>query len=466
MSVRDQVVANAKYLRSVRPIDPAEVDEYVAEHPGEDAVRDVLRDEAVDLGLVERDDGTFVPVEEGAVAPTFRGVRAFPDRYADRLESLLVDRFGDRWYHGDAGDALRAAIRRLKERYYRQHPVEYDATAALGYAVYHLPDNYAVAQYAVDDLGRAGLLPRSLRVLDVGAGVGGPALGLHDYLPDDALVDYHAVEPSAAVDVLRPMLAETGHNFHTTVHRETAEAFDPDGEYDLLLFANVLNELDDPMSVVERYLDHLAPDGALLAVAPADLNTSTGLREVERAVADGRERVVYSPTVRLWDGYQPADRGWSFDVKPDLAVPSFQRRLASAADEDGDAYVNVDVQYSHFVLRTDGRRRYDVDLDASAVARMADMERHVTRRVDCVAVKLSHSLSDDGNPVFKVGDGSETVEQYAVLVKETSLNDALARANYGDLLAFENVLVLWNDDEAAYNLVVDEETVVDVAAAA
>jgi hypothetical protein len=29
------------------------------------------------------------------------------------------------------------------------------------------------------------------------------------------------------------------------------------------------------------------------------------------------------------------------------------------------------------------------------------------------------------------------------------------------LLRFENVLVLWNDDEGAYNLVVDGETVVD-----
>ena len=37
----------------------------------------------------------------------------------------------------------------------------------------------------VAELARHGLLPRQLRVLDVGAGVGGPALGLADLLPDD-----------------------------------------------------------------------------------------------------------------------------------------------------------------------------------------------------------------------------------------------------------------------------------------
>ncbi len=89
----------------------------------------------------------------------------------------------------------------------------------------------------------------------------------------------------------------------------------------------------------------------------------------------------------------------------------------------------------------------------------------MTERVDAVAVKLSHDLSDDGNPLFLVGDGSQRVDHYAVLTRETGLNDGLLTADYGDGLAFERVLVLWNDDEAAYNLVVDDETTVDVVPA-
>ena len=84
--------------------------------------------------------------------------------------------------------------------------VEYDDVTALGYAIYHLPDYYAAVQYPLADLASDGLLPRRLRVLDVGAGVGGPALGVHDLLPEDSLVEYHAIEPSAAGAVFESML--------------------------------------------------------------------------------------------------------------------------------------------------------------------------------------------------------------------------------------------------------------------
>jgi len=190
-------------------------------------------------------------------------------------------------------------VRRLKDDYLYGNDVAYDRVAALGYAIYHLPAYYATIGYVLDDLTENGLLDRTLRVLDVGAGVGGPALGLHDYLPDDAVVDYHAVEPSAAADVLDRMLDETGRNFRPTIHEETAESFfgidggaksgdnDPD-EFDLVVFGNVLSELDDPVAVVEAALGRLADDRSVVAFAPADRNTAMGLREVERAVATPR----------------------------------------------------------------------------------------------------------------------------------------------------------------------------------
>ncbi|HMB50702.1 MAG TPA: class I SAM-dependent methyltransferase [Natronoarchaeum rubrum] len=489
---RRAIVENAKYLRSVRPIDPDEIYEYVASQPHPAVVRQVLREEAVALGLREREDGTFVPIEDEPVTATPGTVEAFPQKYAERVEDLLVEEYGHDWPEGESGDQLREAIRRLKDAYYRQHPVEYDREAALGYALYHLPDYYAVVQYALSDLTERGLVDRRLRVLDVGAGVGGPALGLHDLLADDALIEYHAVEPSAAADVLDAVLGETSLNFHSTIHRERAEAFDPesvldaqfgvedgggdaadadDSGFDLILFGNVLSELDDPVAVARRYLDALAPEGSMVALAPADQNTSTGLREIERAVADASSgspapATVFSPTVRLWPDEAPTDRGWSFDVRPDLAVPEFQRRLddAGAGDPDHEhgEFVNVDVQFSHSILRTDGLRKYALDPEPDRYAKMAEMERHVSERIDLLALKLSRSLSeDDANPLYKISDGSEDTEHYAVLTRETSLNRELAAADYGDLLSIESALALWNDDEGAYNLVVDDETVVD-----
>jgi hypothetical protein len=175
---------------------------------------------------------------------------------------------------------------------------------------------------------------------------------------------------------------------------------------------------------------------------------------------------VYAPTVRLWPGERPTDEGWSFDVRPDIDVPAFQRQLDdSATDQDHEAgeFVSVDVQYAYSLLRLDGTRRVEFVPDAGRFAKMAAMDDHVTDRIDLVAVKLSHDLADDqdGNPLFKIGDGSESIAHYAVLTQDSALNSDLVTAAYGDLLVVENVLALWNDDEGAYNLVVDGETVVD-----
>jgi len=478
---RDAVRDAARYLRRVRPIDPDELVDYVVGTPHPAVVREVLRAEAFDLGLREREDGTFVPVTDDPAPHSEWAPETVPEAYAFAVEDLLVERHGANWHRGESGDRLRETVARLKSDYYRRNDVEYDAETALAYAVYHLPDYYAAVGYVLDDLAERGRLPRTLRVLDVGAGVGGPALGLHDYLPDDAVVDYHAVEPAAAADVLDRLLGETGPNFRTTIHRETAESFDPavdgvgDG-FDLVVFASVLSELDDPEATAARYLEAVAADGSLLAIAPADRNTSVGLRRVERALAPPAADVsVYAPTLRLWPGEAPTDRGWSFDRRPDIDPPAFQRRLDEGGDADADdggrvpgdgTFTNGTVQFSYAILRPDGDRRTAIRASPDRHARMAEMERHVTNRIDLLAVKLSRDLTDDAdaNPLFKIGDGSESTEQYAVSTVVDPLNRALLDADYGEVLAFENALCLWNDDEDAYNLVVDGETIVERAA--
>jgi len=479
---RAQVRDNARYLRQVRPIDPAEIHEYVEGQPHPAAVRQVLREVAPELGLLERADGRFEPAPEDPLAPAFDGVDALPERVERAVEELLVERFGPGWPDGDSGACLRRTIRDFKQRYLLGAPVTYDEETALGYAIYHLPSYFAAVQYVLADLAAADLLGRHLRVLDVGAGVGGPALGLTDLLAPDGLVEYHAVEPSAAASVLSALLETTGRNVHPTVHREPIETFDPPVEaFDLVVFSNVLSELDDPGRQVERAVGWLDPEGSVVALAPADRETAIGLRQVERAVEASSDATVYAPTVRLWPHERPAGTSWSFDRKPSLAVPAFQRRLDEGARTEGELadgggsgeddtdgrqpgdgeFVNVDVQFAYSVLRCDGERAVRFRPTQGSVAKLAASERHVTERIDCAVLKLSPDLSEGGNPLFLVGDGSQEVDHFAVVTESTPLNRALVDATYGELLFIEHALVLWNDDEGAYNLVVDGETIVD-----
>ena len=467
---RKQIRESAQYLRSVRPLDPEEIYEYVEGQPHPAVVRQVLREEAVSLAIVEREDGTFEPAPEGPLSVSIRSVERFPPEHEQRVEELLREAYGDDWAEGDSGDRLRERVRDIKERYLRQDDVDYDTLSAHGYAVYHLPDYYAVATHVLGDLVADGLLPSQLRVLDVGAGVGGPALALADLVEaGGGLLDYHAVEPSAAADVLEAVLGPAAGHRDVTVHRETAEAFDlaseveAGGPFDLVVFSNVLNELEEPAAVLERYLDGLAADGTVLALEPADRNTAIGLRETERAVADDGPATVYAPTVRLWPHQSPESESWSFDRKPDIEVPPMQKRLDDPAGGTGE-FVNVDVQYAYSVLRTDGSRAIDITPDRATHAPMADAERYVTDRVNLLAIKLSHDLSEAGsNPLYLLGDGSQGTDHFAVVTDASLLNEDLQTAEYGDLLSLQNALVLWNDDEAAYNVVVDGQTTVDRA---
>lgn len=474
MRASQEVLDVARYLRRVRPLDPEEIQTYLSTPTHPAVIREQLRAVAVGLGIKEREDGCFVPVEETALDLAFDGVERLPPDHVARLERTLSASIGPEWASGESGEKLRVTLRETKASYLAGEPVEYDETTALAYACYHLPAYYAAVQYPLAALAAAELVPRRLRVLDIGAGVGGPALGVHDLLGPEAVVEYHAVEPSAAAAVFEEMVADVRPEFQTTLHRVPAEEFDaaralddrPIGsgppEFDLIVFANVLSELGDPVAVTRRYAELLAPEGTMLLVAPADRATATGLRAVERALVDDGPLGLFAPTLRLWDGAQPTASTWSFVRQPALEVPRFQRALDAPAGSEG-TFLHPEVQYAFALLRRDGARTSDVRPSVQKHARLADAEMHVTERLDLLAVKLSPNLAaeEGSNPVFLIGDGSEDVPHYAVVANTTALNHPLVDAAYGAVLSFENALLLWNDDEAAYNLVVDDQTLVE-----
>lgn len=458
-SLEREVLDAARYVRAIRPVDPAEITGYLTIQTSPDVVRSVLREHAAELSLIEASDGTFKPVPEGPITAQVGSLDRLPPRLESAVDGYLTERHGEDWTSGTRGDRLRARIRDLKERYLEGGSISYDSLDTDAYLLYHLPRIYAATTYVMAELLEAKLLSHELRLLDVGAGVGPHLAAIDDLTPDDALIDYDAVEPSPLADHLVALTERyVGLNTHVSIYRDTFEAVEMAGQYDVVLLGNLLSEVDDPEGLAYKALDYLTDDGSLVAIAPADPRTSMQLREVERALES--TTTVFSPTIRLWPSRQPSDACWSFVEQPSLVTPTFQSSLAADADER-EPYLNTEVRYSYSIMRHDGRRRYDITADESVSLPLERATDAIGERVDTLAVKLSGDLSTDGNPIYRLGDGSQAESCFAAHVAKTELNNRLASAPYGAVLHFERTLVLWNDDEEAINLVVDDETFVE-----
>jgi len=451
-----------RYLRQVRPLDPAEVATYVdSDAPTVDAS---LTAHATDWGLIRDDMGCYRPAPTTVVPDTGWAPQTLPASIIEAGSELLEAYGGASWAVGASGDRLREALDALKADYLAGETVHYDRATALAYLIYHLPRYYATMGYVLGPLIEAELLGRPVRIAEVGAGTGGPMLGIGDRLGPQTLIEYHAIEPSPAVEVLEAMCAETGPNLHTHLHRCSVEEWldDPGAPFDLIVCANVLGELQEPTEVAAALLGCLTDAGALVLVEPGDRDQSVRLRAVERSLTS--QAGVFAPEPRLWPGREPTDTGWGFDVGRQLEPPRWQRALQGAAAEPtGTTYLNPHVQFSYSILRPDGAVRFAPSFDRERVTPLATTPQKITDRINVVGTKLSHDLAatDGGNPIFRVGDGSQTVDHFVVKTVEGELVDPIDWVAYGSVCRFEGVLVLWNEAEEAVNLIVDHESVVE-----
>lgn len=459
--VESGVVDAAKYLRSIRPIDPDELVEYVPEAGDATAVRSILRDRAFDLVLIERDDGLFEPAPTDAVRFQGRDLTALPTRFVRMVDRQLVDRFGDDWASGRSGERLRARVDRLKRRYLKETTSAYDELDGFAYLLYHAPRSYLATREVLAEVTARRPMHPPLRILDVGAGVGANLAAVADSLDWTTLVRYDTIEPSSLAERCACLAdAYPGSNVHVSMVRDPIEDVDLVAEYDLVMLGNVLSELANPEAIAATTMDHLDAKGAWVAVAPADPRTSVQLYEIERSLVP--PATAYAPMLRLWPNRQPRDDCWSFVERP-IDPPQFQVALRREAEPaQRERYATDAARYAYTILRRDGLRRFDLGADPSRFMPLGDIERAIGERVDVIAVKLSHDLAqEDGNPLVRIGDGSQSVDCFAVCVNSTALNRELLDAPYGAVVTLEGALVLWNDDEAAINLVADEQTIVE-----
>jgi hypothetical protein len=231
---------------------------------------------------------------------------------------------------------------------------------------------------------------------------------------------------------------------------------------DLIVFSNVLNEIDIDMEkkveMVLHCVKSLAPDGNLVIIEPADKDNSIALRLLVSALMD-KGLGAYSPCSFMWGSRCKLGECWSFEEKEHIAPTLLMEKVA--ATEEPYRFINTDIKYSHAILRKDAltRSKYRVPPKAK-VDRLSKLKIHVKRRINVVAAKMSDDLGDKTNHMFKICDGTTAQPVYAVLPNYNIVpgNELLMKAKYGEALEFRNILVRYNEEYDSYNLMVGKST--------
>jgi SAM-dependent methyltransferase len=409
----------------------------------------------------------------------FLGHPSIPGRLQDLIADYVRKKTGKSWNDPVVLDRIRAAIRDQKGEYWDQghgRPISYRAGyRVLAYLAYQFPVTFVQFSHLLHDMAADGLLKGRMRILDLGSGPGTVPLAVIDTWSrlSSGTVQIFAIEQETenleAWRSLVPAFAAGNPPVHVAEPIQgDLRSLDPGDlprEVDLMVFANVLNELRELSSgekaaLVSRLAGILADDGTVLVMEPADLENSVALRRLTSALG-GEGLSLYSPCTPLWNTACRPDRCWSFREGPPVSPPRLMSALAASAD--GYRYMNTDIKFSYALLRKDGRTRegYRIQRGTRAL-RLSKLQGALKRRVNVIVAKMSGDLGGgQGHYVYKVCDGTPPKPVFAVVpVHGESHARALVEGRYGEILFLENVLVRFNEARDAWNLFVDRSATV------
>jgi SAM-dependent methyltransferase len=420
------------------------------------------------------------PAEEQRLTAFLAG-RTFPTALERAVEAYIGKKTGKNWTDQVTLERLRRAIVAQKADYWKEpgrRRLSYTkGYAVLGYLAYHFPVYFMQTEYLLAMLAGDGLLKPSMTILDVGSGPGVVPLAIAAFWSrlDNARAAVWSVERSEeqveAFMFLRDAVVPRGEHVsvkppvRADIHEVLPHAI-PE-KVDLIVFSNVLNELPDSTmdtraGIVERMADRLAPDGSILIIEPADEENSTCMRTLTAELYQ-RGLFVHAPCTFIRGTTCTAPRCWSFATAPAIRPTRLMEALASCGESY--RYVNTDIKYSYAILRKDGVRMtgYRVAPGAKFI-RFSKLHLAVGKRANVAAVKMSSELGDAKNHLFKVCDGTAKTPVYAVLpaFHMTPENEALRTAPYGTVLEMKGVLVRYNREHDAYNLLVSRNTEIQI----
>lgn len=412
----------------------------------------------------------------------FITARVLPPALERAVEEYITKKVGKDWHDPVILDRLRKAIVAQKDDYWKpvqKRSLQYTkAYSVLGYLAYHFPVYFIQTEHLLAMLARDGLLKKSMTILDIGTGPGVVPLAIADFWSrlDGAKADVYSLERSEehieAFLYLRDRFVPKGGKVSVKPpFRMDITASDPikiPQHADLIIFSNVLNELsgkspEQRADLVMHYAERLAPDGTILIIEPAEEAVSKQLRVLSLALKK-RGLSIHSPCTFVWGTNCTPDRCWSFVTAPCIRPTRMMETLASC--DEPFRYVNTDIKYSYVVLRKDAKTRDTYRVPAgSRVLRLSQVHRHVDKRINLIAAKMSENLGDGKTLMFRLCDGTADTPVYAVMptYHVTAENEVIVSAPYGAILELRGVLVHHNPKHNAYNVLVSRNTIIDHA---
>ncbi|HML25354.1 MAG TPA: small ribosomal subunit Rsm22 family protein [Methanomethylovorans sp.] len=346
----------------------------------------------------------------------------------------------------------------------------------LGYLAYQFPVYFVQFQHMLYEMAQAGILKTRMKILDVGTGPGTVPLAIADFYKrlEGRKADIYCVElydeNIEAFNSLVPHYAPDSLTLHEPI-RSDVRAIKSEGlpeNIDLMVFSNVLNEIKDitieqKADIVLKLAQRLASDGSILVIEPADRTNSVELRRLSVALKEAGLG-IYAPCSFIWGSGCSLEECWSFNQKQDINPTLLMRKLAEC--DEPYRYVNTDLKYSFFIVRKDGLTRECYRVPPKArFARFSKIGMHKDKRINVVCSLMSGDLGDEKYSLYKVCDGTSRKAVYAVFPwhNVTEDNSLIKRAKYGEILELYNVLVNYNKEKDAYNLLLSKGSTVSRA---
>ncbi|MDR0438875.1 MAG: class I SAM-dependent methyltransferase, partial [Methanocalculaceae archaeon] len=381
----------------------------------------------------------------------------------------------DRWRDENVLEKIRTAITTQKNTYWKvgkHRIVQYKGSySVLGYMAYQMPGYIAEFSEFFIRLLREGIIRDHIHILDVGAGPGTVEIAIARVLElcDGVTADVIPLERSevfrdAYLAIVPKFVKITGNRVVTSrpIAADIMETI-PDGEFDMIVCSNVINELevygDAKIDLIMRLSDHLVPDGNLVLLEPADLENSIALRNLSRDLKR-RGLTLYAPCNDIRGVHCQVSPCWTFTTYADIKPTRLMFALGS--EEKKFRFMNTDVKFSYAILRKDGHRRCGYRVPATAKrARLSQLKKHVGKRIHITVSMISSDIGDAKNYLYLVCDGTGSMPTYIALPAHhrNHKHEALLSAPYGSVVAIDSVLVRFNKNQNAYNLLMAPESI-------